>query len=112
MRCLQGNMLQGVGTEPRSSSADGSGIKSHGVIRRDRDFNLIPIGISKPERISEIGIAIALGQGELNAGLIKACSQSREFSIGINFKRYMVEARTLDRAATIARTSSGIAKSA
>src|SRR6266566_6541567 len=102
MWSLQRYMLQAVRTRPCSSSSYYGGRRYQRIIRGNRDFNAVPVGIAKPERITHLRIAIALFQLDFNTGQVKASGKRSEFSICINLEGQVMKVGALKRVTSIA----------
>src|SRR5207247_2151433 len=86
--------------------------RGQGIIRSNEYLNAIAIRIAKPERITCLGIAIALSKGQLDLGLFETSSQRGKVGIGIKLESHVVESRSLRRGALAASGGSRTAKQA
>src|SRR3989440_41563 len=103
-------MLQALRAEPRPSPAGKDGRVGQGAVGRHRDFNAVSVGITEPEGITELGIAVSFCKRKFNARLVKASRQRGQFSVVIEFESQVVQPSTLEGVSSIARAGPCIAK--
>jgi len=89
-----------------------AGGRDQGIVRGYGDLDTIAIGITEPQCIACLWIAIALSKGQFDIRLLETSSQRGKISIGVKFESYVMEARSLRRGARTGSSRSCLAKQA
>src|SRR5690348_2941586 len=110
MEGLQRYMLQAVRTQPCSLPSCNCRRERQDIVSGDGDFNAVPVGITKPEGIAHLSLAVTLFQLDFNTCQIEAGGKCSEFGICIDLEGQVMQMRTLKRVASIARVGPSVTK--